>query len=1123
MKRFILYSILGLLALSLPAQERTVINLTGPGWHLWLDAQAAWKNDLVAYGEPDIQSLPVRIPTAGWEVLSSEKALPVNVPGTVEEYLQTIPGPEGAIDGVSWWVRRLDLPDFKKESRVILRFDAIRHRAEIFVNRALAGYEIVGNTPFEVDITPFIQAGEAIELAIRITDPGGNYDWRDSSTFSWNGNRMPPSHAFGGIIGDVTLEIQASVAVTNLYIQNLPEITAVNAILEMDNRSGLPAKRDIEVSVADCSDSTRIVYKTTLRDFVVPPGMHSIPVRIDIPEAKRWSVDDPNLYRCHVKLKNGNKISDNTQKRFGFRWFEAVGVGSDAIYRLNGKRIVLRSAISWGFWPVNGIYPTEELARRQVMIAKELGLNMLNFHRAIGNPNVMEYADELGLLIYEEPGGYKTGGNDPFTTYILREKVLRMVRRDRSHPSLIIYNMMNETGDANKEVLAIQMRDMRDMQQLDPSRIMTRTSAWAKADEVEDQNKIHLLPFDTIFHWKGWYDYHHAGGPATWSQQLYQSPADYYNNTTNKKEIVMYGEEGAISSPPRLEKNKSDLDKLTYKGWDGTAFLQWYDTFDSFIDRKGLRPFYPTVDTLNVAMGRVSYEHQGRKIQMSRMNNYTDAYVVNGWESELLENYSGIVDCFRYPKSTPQIIAQYNRPLYIAVMGRKQIIATGDKVIFDFFLINEKDIKGEHRLTVTMLDPSGSETERIVRPVAVSGGEIYGELLIGDIELAGGSKGGMYEVHAELTTPEGVTITEGYDQLLVVNLNENILAGKGAVWESGDMVRSFLKGKTQHPVASYSSDLAPLDWIIVTRPPSPDAFTLIPGDVLTTPGGEPGTEIRYYEEMNFEQFVHQEITNVVNHSVVEGATPHETVPTIEKYSIVWRGYITPPASGEYRFNVQTFGRSPFSLRVGDHEILSSTPGSNEGRSHGNITLEAGKKVPYELKFSHNRGNSRCRLVWTVPTEEFPDVQKMIDRAKMDGTNIYILENMDDWSEMIAANSDVTFSEEFTVGTTWLGGVMFNKEHPVFHGLPVNDVLNWPYQAVVRNGLDRTGFIVEGEELIVGAYHTYPMKLGTAMGIVPVGKGKILFSTLDIYDNVINEADSSGLVAKKLLLNMIDYK
>ena len=48
--------------------------------------------------------------------------------------------------------------------------------------------------------------------------------------------------------------------------------------------------------------------------------------------------------------------------------------GEDAVLRLNGKRIMLRSAISWSFWPVNGIFPSEELAERQIRIAKELSL-----------------------------------------------------------------------------------------------------------------------------------------------------------------------------------------------------------------------------------------------------------------------------------------------------------------------------------------------------------------------------------------------------------------------------------------------------------------------------------------------------------------------------------------------------------------------------------------------------------------------------------------------------------------------------------------------------------------------------------------------------------------------------
>ena len=1119
MKHIFSFFLLLIVALSLPAQERHIIDLSGAGWQLWYDGGAEWKNDEIITTPVDIQTLPVRVPTGGWSVFSSPQTVQVNVPGTVEEYLQKTPGPEGAIDGVSWWFRKIDLPEFREGRKVILKFNAIRHRAEIFIDRQLAGYEIVGNSPFEVDITSYAKPGQTIELAVRITDPGGNYDWRDSSTFPWNDKRMPPSHAFGGITGNVSLEIQAPVAVTDLYMQNLPEITAVNAILEIDNRSGKTAKRNIEIIVSEYNHPEKILFRTELKKQDIPAGITELPVKISVPEAKLWNVETPNLYVCRAIVKEGSKATDNTERRFGFRWFEAAGVGEEAIYKLNGKRIVLRSAISWGFWPVNGIYPTDELAKREILVAKELGQNMINFHRAIGHPNLMDYADELGLLYYEEPGGYKTGGNDPFTTFILREKVLRMARRDRSHPSLIIYNMMNETGDANPQVLAIQMRDMADMQKIDPSRIITRTSAWAKGDYEEDQTKIHLLPFDTTFRWNGWYDYHHAGGPATWSQNLYQGPDDYYNNTTNKTEIVMYGEEGAVSSPPRLEKNKADLEQLQYKGWDGPAFLEWYDRFDSFIDRKGLRPYYPTVDTLNVAMGRVSYEHQGRKIQMARMNNLTDAYVVNGWESELIENYSGIVDCFRYPKSTPEIIAKYNRPLYIAVMGRRQVVAAGDPVTVDFFIINEKNVNGSHTLSISLHDASGREIRRESRPVTVTGGETYGELLLEGLDLTTGKQGGMYTIKAELTTSDGSPVTVGQDQFLVVDLSDNTLAGNGAVWESGAMVRDFLNGRTQNPVQAYSSELGPLDWVIVTRPPRPDSFTLVPADVLTTPDGREGVEVSYFRDMNFQRFVHKETQNVVNISVVEGATPHETVPTIEKYSVIWKGIITPTERGEYTFGVQTFGRSPYTLTVDGQEILLSADGLKNGR----ITLEAGKPVAFELKFSHNRGNSRCRLVWSAPGEDFPDAQWLIDRAKNDGTNIYILENAADWAEIIAANSQAVFTEEFTVGSTWLGGVMFNKEHPLFKGLPVNDVLNWPYQAVVRNGVDRTGFLVEGEELVVGAYHTYPMKLGTVVGIVSVGKGKVLFSTLDIYDNVIDDTNSSALVAKKLLLNMIDYK
>ena len=65
---------------------------------------------------------PVIVPTAGWDILTSAQAVPVQVPGTAEEYLQTQSGPEGDITGVTWWSRTMDIPVLKKGQKVFFEF-----------------------------------------------------------------------------------------------------------------------------------------------------------------------------------------------------------------------------------------------------------------------------------------------------------------------------------------------------------------------------------------------------------------------------------------------------------------------------------------------------------------------------------------------------------------------------------------------------------------------------------------------------------------------------------------------------------------------------------------------------------------------------------------------------------------------------------------------------------------------------------------------------------------------------------------------------------------------------------------------------------------------------------------
>ena len=153
-------------ASSAAASPRTEVDLTGSGWRLWLDREAQWEHDELFVPPVDLARLPINPPTGGWSALASGFR-DVAVPGTVEEYLHPGNGPSGDLKGVSWWIRRIKIPEANAPRRLLLRFDSVRLRAEVFVNQKLVGYDLVGNSPFEIDISGAVTPGSDCELAVR--------------------------------------------------------------------------------------------------------------------------------------------------------------------------------------------------------------------------------------------------------------------------------------------------------------------------------------------------------------------------------------------------------------------------------------------------------------------------------------------------------------------------------------------------------------------------------------------------------------------------------------------------------------------------------------------------------------------------------------------------------------------------------------------------------------------------------------------------------------------------------------------------------------------------------------------------------------------------------------------
>ena len=1100
---------------------RTTIDLDGAGWNLWQDTAAPWMNDELFF-PADLTKIPTNAPTIGWDQLEAGTGgTPVSIPATAEQYLSNGTGPTSVIKGVTWWTRKITIPASAAGKTIRLQFEATRLRAEVYFNCKLVGYDIVGNTPYEINLTGIAQPGSVAELAVRITNPGGDYNCGDATPVAWGKYRLPNSHGFGGITGRVHLVITDPVYLDDVYVQNQPTITTVKVFATIKNTTSGDVCRDVQFQVSvkppGGEPSARPpVFHQVVPNVALAPGDNTVMCDVSIPAAKIWDIKQGNLYTCSASLQANAQPVDGLAQTFGFRWFTPVGIGTNAMFRLNGKRVVLRTAISWGTWPITGQIPTPELAEREIRAAQAYGMNMLNFHRTLGNAFEFDYADQLGHLIYEEPGGYTSARSDPFSRALAREKLLRMTKRDRSHPSLVIRNMINEQWAGNPTVLEAQKQDMRDAHAIDPSRVLTYTSAWAL--HGPGPQRMNMRPFDDTLYMDGWWDDHRAGGPPVYQQGEYRDPTHQCCYTTDTTDIVYRGEECAISTPPRLGLMKKEIEASPTKGWDGQIYLDWYAAFDQFLTAKDFRSAFPTVDDLCKSIGAISLENQGRRIECLRICDPNDGYAINGWDATVDNDHSGVVDTYRNPKGDPAILAYYNQPFYVAVKARQIVAETGDTVLADFYAVNEEDVKGPHTLRVTATASDGKPCFSQDFPVNLTGGDVFGQLLQPGVPIPLNGSPGMYTINAALLDPSGTEKTRGHDTVFTVDWKSSTFSGNGAVYEDGNQVRNFLKTKKSVVVPAYAPNLPPLDWLVIARGSKLDPY-LITNEFYQQPtGGGNGLTTTFFNDPKLQQQAIQRKDKDINFSWPNGANPDPGVARVDNYSVRWESMLMPPATGDYLFSLRS--DDGVRLWINGKLVIDDWKTGRDRFRQGTVTLTANQAVPLKLEYFHTTNHdAHVQLLWQPPEQSTDVVASVFNRVQKDGTTLLIIDRPDAWKDEIARATGATFGDGFELGTSWVGGQYFVKDHPLFKDLPVNQSLSWPYQSVLDGR--RTGLDLTGGECVVGVWNSWPFHLGTSVAVLPCGKGRIIVSTLDIAAK-LNDSDSTAEVARKLFCNYLEY-
>lgn len=377
-----------------------------------------------------------------WFEKIREEAHDAPVPGIIQQVF-----PE--YHGVAWYWRTLPpLAAPGPNERCLLTFGAVDYLADAWLNGHYIGGHEGGETPFTLDITSPLRPGRENLLAVRVLNPtdepiDGIRLVQTPHRNKLAANYQPgASYNYGGIIEPVEMRIVPAVRVADVFVRPNPHNGQVRLHITVQNDTPAVVAGELFAQVGPAR--TADVQAADSRQARFAPGRTVHEILLQIPEFLLWDIDDPNLYRAEVKLSATDAFLHEHMVRFGFRELCV----QNGYFHLNGRRIFLKSTHTGNHMPIGQVWPTNpDLLRRDLLMAKTCGYNTVRFIAGVAHPQQLDFCDEIGLMVYEECLAGWCLADSPDMARRFDLSVREMVLRDRNHPCVTIWGLLNETCD----------------------------------------------------------------------------------------------------------------------------------------------------------------------------------------------------------------------------------------------------------------------------------------------------------------------------------------------------------------------------------------------------------------------------------------------------------------------------------------------------------------------------------------------------------------------------------------------------------------------------------------------------------------------------------------------------
>jgi beta-galactosidase len=341
------------------------------------------------------------------------------------------------IGGTGWYRKSFILEKSDSDREVSICFDGVYMETDMWLNGHHLGSHKHGYTPFQYNLNPWLNpAGQTNTIAVLVKNIGQNSRWYSGSGIYrhvWLRATDKVNIPIWGVVvttpevSDEKSKVAAKITVSNNSVSEI-EFTLRNTIIS-------PAGKEVAYS-------ERV---TRLR----PSENEAYEQSMEVRNPSRWSDETPYLYTLRTDIITAGKILDSEETTFGIR---SISFTPEKGFLLNGKHVILRGACIHHDNGLLGAVAIDRADQRRVEILKSNGFNAIRTSHNPPSQGFLDACDRAGMLVMDEAFDMWENPKRPDDYHKFfrewHERDLRsMVRRDRNHPSVIIWSIGNEISE----------------------------------------------------------------------------------------------------------------------------------------------------------------------------------------------------------------------------------------------------------------------------------------------------------------------------------------------------------------------------------------------------------------------------------------------------------------------------------------------------------------------------------------------------------------------------------------------------------------------------------------------------------------------------------------------------